>query len=193
MIKASAPELQLHFTILERKKNSLSLLTNQYSEHLLECINQWYGSALYDDPSLAYEAVYESLRFYTEHPRNFNPEHGCLVRFLELQADRSMQNIFGREKMNVQIKSADHHLARYFDNELDIQLAKLIMKKETSFSAFVILLDIGSYRIAEQVAEISRHTERIKKTLGPNSKNVFSVRRRVKHNSPVVDLLLPYS
>lgn len=193
MIKASVPELQLHFTILERKKNSLSLLTNQYSEHLLECINQWYGSALYDDPSLAYEAVYESLRFYTEHPRNFNPEHGCLVRFLELHADRSMQNIFGREKINIQIKSVDHHLARYFDNELDIQLAKLIMKKETSFSAFVILLDIGSYRIAAQVAEISRHTKRIKKTLGPNTKNVFSVRRRVKHNAPVVDLLLPYS
>ena len=193
MIKASLSELQLHFTILERKKNSLSLLTNQYSEHLLECINQWYGTALYDDPSLAYEAVYESLRFYSEHPRNFNPEHGCLVRFLELQADRSMQNIFGREKITVQIKSVDHHLARYFDNELDIQLAKLIIKKETNFSDFVILLDIGSYRIAEQVAEISRHTERIKKMLGPNSKNVFSVRRRVKHNPPAVDFLLPYS
>jgi hypothetical protein len=193
MIKASAPELQLHFTILERKKNSLSLLTDQYSEHLLECINQWYGAALYDDPSLAYEAVYDSLRFYTEHPRNFNPEYGCLVRFLELHADRSMQNIFSRENINVQIKSADHHLARYFDNELDIQLAKLIMKKDTDFSAFVLLLDIGSYRIAEQVAEISRHTLRIKKTLGPNSKNIFSVRRRVQHNSPTVHFLLPYT
>ena len=193
MIKASALELQLHFTILERKKNSLSLLTNQYSEHLLECINQWYGTALYDDPSLAYEAVYESLRFYTEHPRNFNPEHGCLVRFLELHADRYMQNIFGREKINVQIKSIDHHLARYFDNELDIQLAKMVMKKNTDFPAFVLLLDIGSYRIAEQVAEISRHTDRIKKTLDANGKNIFSVRRRVKHNSPAVHFLLPHS
>jgi hypothetical protein len=193
MIKASAPELQLHFTILENKTNSLSLLTNQYSEHLLECINRWYGPALYDDPTLAYEAVYESLRFYVEHPRNFNPEHGCLVRFLELHADRSMQNIFEREKFNVQIKSIDHHLARYFDNELDIQLAKLIMKKQTDFSAFVILLDIGSYRIADQVTEISRHTGRIQKTLEANGKNIFSVRRRVKHNSPGVIFLLPHS
>ena len=193
MIKASAPELQLHFTILESKKNSLSLLTNQYSEHLLECINQWYGTALFDDPTLAYEAVYESLRFYIEHPRNFNPEQGCLVRFLELLADRAMQDIFAREKVNVQIKSIDHHLARYFDNETDIQLAKLIMKKEKDFSAYVILLDIGSYRIAEQVAEVSRHTERIKKTLDANRSNIFSIRRRVKHNSPGVSFLLPHS
>jgi hypothetical protein len=192
MIKASTSELQLHFTILESKKNSLSLLTNEYSEHLLDCINRWYGNALYDDPTLAYEAVYESLRFYAEHPRNFNPEHGCLLSFLELHADRFMQNIFQREKINVQIKSIEHHLARYFDNELDIQLAKLVMKKDNVFSAFVNLLDIGSYRIAEQVAEISRHSERIKKTLEAHGPNIFSVRRRVKHNLPRVRFLLPH-
>jgi hypothetical protein len=193
MIKASAAELQLHFTILESKKNSLSLLTNEYSEHLLECIQRWYGNALYNDPTLAYEAVYESLRFYTEHPRNFNPEHGCLVRFLELHADRVMQNIFEREKFNVQIKSIDHHLARYFDNERDIQLAKLAMKKDGNFAALVLLLDIGSYRIAEQVAEISRQTDRIMKTLEANGGNMSSIRRRVKHNSPGVRVLLPHS
>jgi hypothetical protein len=193
MIKASASELQLHFTILENKKNSLSFLTNQYSEHLLTCINKWYGNAFYDDPTLAYEAVYESLRFYTEHPRIYNPEHGCLVRFLELHADRTMQNIFEREKLNVPIKSIDHLLARYFDNELDIQLAKLIMKREFDFAAYVFLLDIGSYRIAEQIAEILRHTERVKKTLKANGRNISSIRRRVKHNSPRVDFLLPHS
>jgi hypothetical protein len=193
MNKASAPELQLHFTILERKKNALSIVTNQYSEHLLECIHQWYGTALYDDPSLAYEAVYESLRYYTEHPRNYNPQHGCLVRFLELHADRCMQTIFGREKINIQIKSVDRHLARFFDNELDVQLAKMIIKKNADFSDYVILLDIGSYRIAEQVAEISRHTDRIRKTLGANFNNTFSVRRRVKHNAPTVHFLLPHA
>lgn len=193
MIKASALELQLHFAILERKKNALSVLTSQYSEHLLECIHHWYGTALYDDPSLAYEAVYESLRYYTEHPRNYNPQYGCLVRFLELHADRSMQTIFGREKINVHIKSVDHHLARLFDNELDVQLAKMVMKQTADFSAYVILLDIGSYRIAEQVAEISRHTDRIRKTLGANSNNTFSIRRRVRHNAPVVRSLLPHA
>lgn len=193
MIKASTLELQLHFAVLESKKNSLSLLTNQYSEHLLKCLNGWYGTALYEDPTLAYEAVNDALRFYTERPRNFNPQHGSLVRFLELHVDRCMQEIFRRENLNFQITSIDHHLARVFDNELDMQLAKLIMKKNAEFSAFVILLDIGSYRIAEQVAEISRHTERIKKTLRANSSSIMSVSRRVKHDSPVFHFLLPHA
>ena len=191
MIKASVPELQLHFSILECNKNSLSLLTKHYSEHLLGCLNRWYGNSLYDDPTLAYEAVYEALRLYSEHPRKFNPEQGCLVRFLELTADRAMQNIFEREKYNVQIKLIDHHLARYFDNELDMQLAKLILKNKIDVHAIVVLLDIGSYRIAEQLAEITRHTDRIKKILGTIGKKMLSVRSHVKHDPPDIRVLLP--
>jgi hypothetical protein len=148
---------------------------------------------LYDDPSLAYEAVYESLRLYSEHPRKFNPEQGCLVRFLELTADRTMQNIFEREKINVQIKSVDHHLARYFDNERDVQTAKLILNNKAEVPAFVLLLDIGSYRIDDQLSEITRHIDRIKKILDENRTTMFSVRRRVKHNSPNIRVLLPHS
>ena len=165
---------------------------DQYSEHLLGCLNQWYGNALFEDPSLAYEAVYETLRTYSEHPRKFNPEQGCLIRFLELSTDKAMQNIFEREKYNVQIKLIDHHLARYFDNECDMQLAKLILKNKTDVPAFVVLLDIGSYRIAEQLAEITRHTDRIKKILATAGKKMFSVRSRVKHNPPDIRILLPH-
>lgn len=193
MIKASVPELQLHFTILECNKNSLSLLTSQYSEHLLTCLNNWYGNVLYDDPTLAYEAVYESLRYYIEHPRNFNPEHGCLVRFLELNADRIMQKIFEREKYSVQTMSIDHYLARFFDNERDVQLAKLILQNKTEVPALVLLLDIGSYRIGEQLSEITRHIGRIKKTLEENGKKIYSVSRRIKHNMPDAPVLLPHS
>ena len=192
MIKASVPELQLHFALLECNKNSLSLLTKHYSEHLLGCLNRWYGNSLYEDPTLAYEAVYQTLRLYSEHPRKFNPEQGRLIRFLELNADRVMQDIFEREKYNIQIKLIDHHLARYFDNERDIQLAKLILKNKTDVSAFVALLDIGSCRIAEQIAEITRHSDRIKKILGPVGKKLFSVRSRVKHNPPNIQILLPH-
>lgn len=165
MIKASNSELLLHFAVLESGNESLANLTNVYSEHLLTCLSNWYGTALYDDPSLAYEAVYQSLRHYSEHPRKFNPEHGCLVRFLELNADRVMQEIFEREKYSIVSKSIDHYLARYFDNERDIQLAKFVLSKETDVPAYVKLLDIGSYRIAEQLSEIKRHTVRIQKVL----------------------------
>ncbi|MBL7698749.1 MAG: hypothetical protein JNK79_11340 [Chitinophagaceae bacterium] len=168
MIKASNPELLVHFAVLESGNNSLANLTNIYSEHLLTCLSKWYGSALYDDPSLAYEAVYQSLRHYSEHPRKYNPEHGGLARFLELNADRAMQEIFEREKYSVRSASIDHQLARLFDNERDFQLAKLILKNENDVPAFVDLLDIGSYRIAEQLSEIKRHTQRIQKILDSN-------------------------
>lgn len=169
MIKASNPELLMHFDVLESGNNSLANLTNTYSEHLLTCLSKWYGTALYDDPSLAYEAVYQALRHYSEHPRKFNPEHGCLVGFLELKADRTMQEIFEREKYAVRPDSIDHHLARLFDNERDIQLAKLILSKMNEFPAVVDLLDIGSYRIGEQLSEIKRHTLRIQKVLDANA------------------------
>ena len=170
MIKASNPQLLLHFAVLESGNSTLTNLTNTYSEHLLTCISKWYGTALYDDPSLAYEAVYKSLRNYSEHPRNFNPEHGCLVRFLELNADRTMQEIFERENFSVLPSSIDHHLARFFDNERDIQLAKLVLKKGVDVPAFVELLDIGSYRIAEQLAEIKRQSLRVQKILDAKMK-----------------------
>jgi hypothetical protein len=115
------------------------------------------------------------------------------VRFLELTADRTMQNIFEREKINVQIKSVDHHLAMYFDNERDVQTAKLIINNKAEVPAFVLLLDIGSYRIGDQLSEITRHIDRIKKILDENRTTMFSVRRRVKHNSPNIRVLLPHS
>lgn len=172
MIKATNPELLMHFAVLESGNDSLPNLTNTYSEHLLSCLSKWYGTALYDDPSLAYEAVYQSLRHYSEHPRKFNPEHGCLLRFLELNTDRTMQEIFEREKYAVRPESIDHHLARLFDNDRDIQLAKLILNKMNDFPAVVDLLDIGSYRIGHQLSEIKRHTQRVQKVLDSNMKVV---------------------
>lgn len=184
MIKASNPELLLHFAVLESGNDSLANLTNVYSEHLLTCLSSWYGTALYDDPSLAYEAVYQSLRYYSEHPRKYNPEQGCLVRFLELNTDRTMQEIFEREKYSVRPDSIDRHLARFFDNERDVQLAKLILNKVNDVPAFIVLLDLGSYRIAEQLSEIKRHTLRIRKIIEANINIVPAEpkRRKVQAN-----------
>ena len=165
MIKASIPELQLHYAVLASGKNFFSQITNFYSEHLLSCLNKWYGASLYRDPSLAYEAVYESIRQYCERPRRYNPADGSLVGFLEISADRVMQQIFSRENFDAPVHSIEHRLANYFDNERDIQLAKQMMENENDVCSFVTLLDIGSYRIEHQLAEISRHKKRISKML----------------------------
>jgi hypothetical protein len=175
MIKASTAELQLHFSILEARINSFKNLTDQYSEHLFGCLNNWYKNSIYHDVSLAHEAVFESLKLYFEHPKTYNPEQGCLKKFLEICVDRTIQKIFEREKFQVHVNSIDHILARHLDNEQDVQLAKLILKNQSDTSAFVRLLDIGSYRIGQQLVEIRRHTDRIKKVLNilPLSFKVF--------------------
>jgi hypothetical protein len=191
MIKASASELQLHFSLLECNKNSLSVLTKHYSEHLLGCLHNWYGDSLMNDPTLAYEAVYQSLRSYSEHPRKFNPEHGSLIRSLELNCDRTMQLIFEREKCHVHHKSIDQYLARHFDNERDVELARLLLKNNNDHSAFVNVLDIGSYRIAQQLVEISRHSGRIKKILNANQNKLFTPRRVPKYRHVPVRTLVP--
>jgi hypothetical protein len=175
MIKATASEIKSHFLILEKQPNAFELLSTQYSEHLLSCLIKWYNNVLYHDASLAHEAVYETLRFYFDHPRKFNPEHGSLKVFLELCSDRMMQNIFRREGIETRSSSIQHLLAFHFDNERDIELARLILKNKSDVPLFVNLLDIGSYRIEQQLAEIGRHIKRIDKIL---SGIRFPARRR---------------
>lgn len=165
MIKATSNELQLHFSVLTCGKNVFSQLSNYYSEHLLSSLQNWYGRFLHHDPSLAHEAVYNAIREYCEHPRAYVPQQGSLLRFLELNADRAMQQIFERENFQVRLSSVDRLLAKYLDNERDFQLAKLMLNRNSRFFSFVTLLDIGGFRIGEQLSEVKRHKTRISKLL----------------------------
>jgi hypothetical protein len=68
----------------------------------------------------------------------------------------------------------------HFDNEQDVQLAKLIIQNENNVSAFVNLLDIGSYRIGVQLLEIKRQRDRIKKRLDQLSFSVSKFAGTIK-------------
>jgi hypothetical protein len=165
MVRSTTADLQLHYSLLECNKNILPKLSEQYSDHLLKCLNRWYKRHLTHDTSLACEAVYNTIQFYAEHPRLYNPEHGSLPRYLEISVDRMMQQIFERENYHIQISGIDHILAKYFDNELDIQFAKLMLKNENDTAVFVGLLNIGNCRIAQQLSEVQRKKDRVKKIL----------------------------
>jgi hypothetical protein len=181
MNKASSIELRLHFSVMERGQLAFQDLFDAYSAHLLSCLFRWYKSSLYADATLAHEAVYAALKYYCDHPRSFNPEHGTLQKFLEIAADKHMQRILEREKHQLLLNSADRVLNRYFDNDLDIQLAKMILKNEQDFAAYISLLGIGSYRIAHQQTEIKRLTERVRKTL--EQSNLFEKLAKGRKNS----------
>lgn len=180
MIKASPAELQLHFSILGRQAGSFANLNDLYSDHLLGCLNRWYKTYIYPEVSLAHEAVYECLKFYFAHPRMFNPEYGCLKKFLEIAVDRAMQNILAREKYSIPANDINHVLSLHFDNEQDVQLAKLVIQNENDLSAFVHLLDLGSYRIGLQISEIRRQRDRIKKRLDQLSLSLTTIKREYK-------------
>ena len=169
MIKTSPHQLQLHFSVLESDQSAFAILNNEFGEHLLACLSKWFYSPLRHDHTLAQEAVYNALKFYFDHPRAFNPEHGSLKRFLELSADRFMQMILERENIPFHTTSLDRFLARLLDNDRDILLARLVLARENDFSAFVRLLNIGSYRIEHQLSEIQRHRDRITKIIQANN------------------------
>lgn len=180
MIKASVSELKLHFAILERQPVSFEELSNTYSDHLFSCLNRWYGQWLFHDVTLAHEAVYETLRLYYDHPRKFNPEQGSLKGYLEVCADRSMQHIFNREAIDFKVGSIRHVLVRHFDNERDLELARLLMKGKADIPLFVNLLGIGSYRIDQQLSEIARHIKRISAVLEMNKLSAKGRTRKSK-------------
>jgi hypothetical protein len=165
MNRASSSELLLHYSLVENGSSVFPRLFETYSAHLLSCLLRWYKHHLHADPTLAQEAVYQSIKQYAEHPRNFNPEHGSLEKFLEIAADRCMQEIFEREKYQLKTSSVKHLLAKYFDNERDILLAKLLLKNEAGIYSYISLLDIGSYPFLHQQREIKRETMRVKKIL----------------------------
>jgi len=189
MNHSSTAELQLHYSILENKENFLPALKEFYQEHLVACLHQWYGPAIVHDASLVHEAVYETFRYYMEHPRTFNPAQGSLKGFLEIAADKIMQSILERENQPVQQVPVQHVLARYFDNELDLALASLVINKVDNLQEYISLLNIGSYRMAQQLVEVRRQTERIRKTLigvplpapARKRKTPSAARRRVSH------------
>ena len=165
MIKASPAEIQLHYSVVSYGNQFFSELTKFFSEHLLSCLNNWYGHAVFSDPSIAYQAVYETLKNYCNHPRMYNPEHGSLARFLELGADRNIQRIFEKEKHPVRINSRERILAKYFDNERDVELAKLLLKNKKDVCAYISILNTGGYRIGHLLYELNRHRDRISNLL----------------------------
>ena len=145
MNRASLTELRMHNSVLENGTRVFPEVFAAYSTHLYSSLLKWYKSHVMPDPSLAHEAVYEALKYYSEHPRAYNPENGSLKKFLEIGADRAMQKIFEREGHPLKLSSTAHVLANHFDN------------------------DLGMCRIKPQQTEIRRHTDRIRKVLENNN------------------------
>jgi hypothetical protein len=80
-------------------------------------------------------------------------------------AIRKIQDLLQKENRNWHFQQLPHVLARYLDNEQDVQLAKLILKKENNWCEFARILDTGAMPIHLQLREINRSVKRIRKIL----------------------------
>lgn len=189
MNTASAKELLFHYAMMENGNDGFQKLFETYNAHLLSCLFRWYKKELYADSTLANEAVYTALTYYCSHPRAFDPRQGSLKKFLEILASKYMQMILDRENHPVSKPELKHVLTRFFDNNLDINLAKLMIREEKELSNYISLLDIGNCRIDQQLAEIKRHCDRVGKTLDIIKKSyayLFGRNQKI-HSSPTVN------
>ena len=66
------------------------------------------------------------------------------------------------------MEAIETELTKYFQDDLDIELAKLIMVGERKTSVFVKILRIDSLTEGEQEREVKRHKDRIKKVIDRN-------------------------
>ena len=174
--------MELHSIVLSSEGNCYSLINERYSEHLLKCLVKWYKKHLQHNMHLANEAVYKTIRYYTDHPKTYNPLQGSLARFLELCTDKMMQQIFQRENHRIHITGIDHILSKYFESEKDLAFAKLVLRNESDLSQYVSIIDTSSMRIGQLQSEIHREKERIQKKL-ITIPELSRIRKKLQENS----------
>ena len=172
-----------HHGILQQEEACYQELLNAYQQPLLDHILDGFGNYLRHDLTLANEAVWLAFQYYLQYPHCYQPSKGSLYCYLQIHAERNIQKLLHQENRNWHFQHLDYILARYFDNELDIRLAKLVLKGEKSWLVFANLLDTGELPIAMQLKEISRNIARIsQKLLKANIDFTAMANRRKKIN-----------
>lgn len=161
MTKRKTEEHNWHTKILMHDEASFEQLVEAYQQPILNHILNGFGSYLRHDFTLANEAVWKAFQYYRQFPQCYQPSKGSLYSYLQIHAERGIQLLLQKENRNWHFQHLDYILSRFFDNEQDIRLAKLILKNEVRPLEFAIILDIGALPISMQLKEIARNTRRI--------------------------------
>jgi hypothetical protein len=158
-------ELQWHSGILCGSSDAYKQLFNAYSKTTLEHLLGGFGNYLRHDLTLAHEAVWLAFRHYFNHPKGYQPHRGSLQYYLEIQAVRRIQKLLNEENRNWHFQQVHFVLARYFDNEQDMRLAKLLIRKSSNWCEYARILDTGALPIKLLLSEIKRNLNRVKRIL----------------------------
>ena len=165
-------ELHLHNQVIQRPgTDTLNLLIKTFSEHLLKYLYRCYKKHL-NDCQIINEAVYHALEWYHEHPMMYVAEHGSLKKFLELRADRNLQEMLRERQQSIHISGVAHVLACYVDNERDYQVAKLLLKNDHDLSSYILFIDTSVLRFNQIKSDVQRLKQRVQNIISqiPNLK-----------------------
>lgn len=175
-------ELAWHFSILDGTDGARKELIDAYRDSVVKHILGGFGNYLRRDLSLAHQAVWLSFSAYLNNPAVYQPDKGSLRCFLEVQSIKQVQKLLHEENRSWHFQQLDFVLARYFDNETDIMMAKLILRNEYSWPEFARLLDVGGLRTGLMLSEIGRNIRRITDILqsAPVNFKGMANRRRVR-------------
>jgi RNA polymerase sigma-70 factor (ECF subfamily) len=192
MAKASIEEIELHNLILARDDRAFAMLCDRYLENAIQSIIQFNPKVHLTDSSLIPQIVIDSFYSYFERPEKFNGAKQSLVRFLIMDAEADLKNALAKQKRLasrlVAIGPANENelesdtpelrlinreaelilqaeLSGLFENEIDVEIANLILLKERETGVYADVLKITHLDFEEQQREVKRHKDRIKKVL----------------------------
>jgi len=199
-MRASQVEYELHTLILAGDSLALAKLYDDvYGELVVDILASRYPKVAAKDETLILAAVNEAFFGYYRNPATFDPDKSTLQRFLEVAAERDLQNILAKEakhgiKKNLPedveletifwnsikkeqdgpeyqiiakqtiglVKTA---LAGHFDRSEDRIVAAMIIAGERETNAYSAVLQIDDLTQEEQMDEVKRVKDRIKKVL----------------------------
>ena len=192
MTKASIEEIELHNLILAKDDRAFAILCDRYLEDVIQSIRRFNPKIHLTDSSLIPQVVIDSFYSYFERPEKFNCTKQSLVRFLIMDAEADLKNALAKQKRLTSKLAAlgftnenelepdtpelrminqeaevilQAELFRFFENEIDVELANLILLRERDTGVYAEVLKITHLDFEEQQQEVKRHKDRVKKVL----------------------------
>ena len=102
MAQATSDEIELHKLIQSGDDLAFAKLCNKYLEPTIKKVRHFNWQMHLSDSSLITEVVIDSFYGYLYNPDKFNPEKQTLEKFLVIDAEGDLKNVWAKKKRHQQ-------------------------------------------------------------------------------------------